>query len=59
MNFSYNPIEIGQVFRLKKSKKNSQLVAYTDMGKVGCAGKIDSLGMLILEERVVADRGQC
>ena len=34
MNFSYNPIENGQVFRLKKSKKNGQFVAYTDIGKV-------------------------
>ena len=31
MNFSYNPIENGKVFRLKKSKKNGQFVAYTDI----------------------------
>ncbi len=34
MNFSFACIENGRVFRLKKSKRNGQFVAYTETGKV-------------------------
>lgn len=34
MEFTFGNIENGQVFRLRKSKKDGRLIAYTDLGKV-------------------------